>query len=317
MYIQAKTLSVLALAGSAAALPWGGGGWGGNWGGQGGPESTSDCTITGGLGQPTGSPEYHTGAHSAPSAATGAPNTYTATVVRTEVQKTYTATGAPTGMPTGTYQHHSNPETYGTVGTTNTEPDARTGVSTSAYSVHSFTSQTGGGYQTVTQPSNTDAGATGTPSTYQPATVPSTTASAPSATGTGSGESGGTGDYMATVSKWRKAMGKGALTCDTTLEANALKTCQDGNGEMLHELNPGSMAQVLAPGAEADFEKVFVGGWLCEEPTLTGLNGICTSMDAGWDHSDGETGHADILSSDSYTKIGCGLANGIWGCDLA
>ena len=82
------------------------------------------------------------------------------------------------------------------------------------------------------------------------------------------------------------------------------------------ELNPGSMAQVLAPGDASNFENVFVGGWLCEVPSLPGLNGICSSMSAGWDY-EGQTGHADILSSTSYTKIGCALFDGIWGCDLA
>lgn len=121
---------------------------------------------------------------------------------------------------------------------------------------------------------------------------------------------------MGIVDEWRSKMGMSQLTHDSTLEGNALKTAQDGNGQMVHELNPGSMAQVLAPGSESEFEKVFVGGWLCEVPSLPGLNGICSSMSQGWAYN-GETGHADILSSTSYSKIGCACATGIWACDLA
>jgi uncharacterized protein YkwD len=147
-------------------------------------------------------------------------------------------------------------------------------------------------------------------------TVPATaTASATTSASTASSSS--TGDYMSIVSKWRAAGGLKALTQDATLQANALKTVQDGNGQMVHELNPGSMAQVLAPGDASSFESAYVGGWLCEIPTLPGLNGICSTMAKGWDHSDGETGHAEILTSSAYSKIGCALANGIWGCDLA
>lgn len=127
--------------------------------------------------------------------------------------------------------------------------------------------------------------------------------------------SGGDG-YMGVVSQWRSAMGLSALSEDSKLVANALKTAQDGNGQMKHELNPGSFAQVLAPGSANDFEKVFVGGWLCERPNLPGLNGICGQMSQGWSY-DGQTGHADILSSSKYSKIGCALATGIWACDLA
>ena len=70
----------------------------------------------------------------------------------------------------------------------------------------------------------------------------------PEPTSGGGDASGGLGDYMSVVSKWRKLLGKGELTRDSKLEANAAKTCIDGNGQMVHELNPGSMAQVLAPG---------------------------------------------------------------------
>lgn len=148
----------------------------------------------------------------------------------------------------------------------------------------------------------------------------SSTPAASASTGTTTtttGSSGSDTGYMAVVNKWRSAGGLKALTQSSKLEGNALKTAQDGNGKMVHELNSGSMAQVLAPGSASDFEKVYVGGWLCEVPSLAGLNGICNTMDAGWDHSNGETGHADILTSKSYSNIGCALANGIWACDLS
>lgn len=140
-----------------------------------------------------------------------------------------------------------------------------------------------------------------------PATSPSSTPS-----------SGDTG-YMAIVSKWRTAGGLPDLSHDSQLEANALKTSTNSVGGLIHELNPGTMAQVLAPGNPNNFENVYVGGWLCEIPTLPGLNGICATEAQGWDHSNGETGHALILTSLSYTKIGCAIssATNVWACDLA
>ncbi|RMZ80427.1 hypothetical protein DV737_g2980, partial [Chaetothyriales sp. CBS 132003] len=140
-------------------------------------------------------------------------------------------------------------------------------------------------------------------------TVSSASSSSASATSTGS-------SYLDIANKWRSAGGLPEFAESSTLVANALKTAQDSGGELIHELNTGTLAQVLAPGNADNFESVYVGGWLCEIPTLTGLDGICTTEAEGWDHSDGETGHADILTSTSYTNIGCALAEGIWACDL-
>ncbi|KAI1614038.1 hypothetical protein EDD36DRAFT_435053 [Exophiala viscosa] len=125
-------------------------------------------------------------------------------------------------------------------------------------------------------------------------------------------------DYISVVSKWRTAAGLPDLTQDSTLEANALKTSTNSVGGLIHELNPGTMAQVLAPGTSTDFEEVYVGGWLCEIPTDAGLDGICATASDGWDY-DGQTGHATILTSTSYTKIGCAISSGtsVWACDLA
>jgi hypothetical protein len=116
-------------------------------------------------------------------------------------------------------------------------------------------------------------------------------------------------------------MGLPNFTKDATLEANAKKTCIDGNGQMIHELNPGTKGQVLAPGKAADFEKVFVGGWLCEVSSTPGLEGVCGDYSKGWNYKDesgkAQTGHNEILTSKSYTKLGCSLEKGIWGCDVA
>ncbi len=90
---------------------------------------------------------------------------------------------------------------------------------------------------------------------------------------------------MGVVSTWRAAGGLPALTQDSTLEGNAMKTSTDSVGGLKHELNPGTYAQVLAPGDASNFESVYVGGWLCEVPSLPGLNGICSTEAQGWDVS--------------------------------
>jgi len=123
------------------------------------------------------------------------------------------------------------------------------------------------------------------------------------------------GSWQSIVTEWRGKMGLSAFNFDDKLTANALKTCQDGNGDMVHELNPGTMGQVLAPGKPDEFLKVFVGGWLCEMPNDSGMDGICGTMSAGWAYG-GETGHAEILRG-NYKNIGCACANGIWGCDVS
>lgn len=140
-----------------------------------------------------------------------------------------------------------------------------------------------------------------------PAPTSTTAAAAPSSTATG---------YQAVVDTWRAKMGMKALANDAKLESNAMDTVVSSNGQMVHKLNPGSFGQVLAPGNADDFEHVFVGGWLCEIPTLAGLDGVCSTQSDGWAYN-GQTGHAEILTSDNYSKIGCALHAGIWCCDLA
>jgi uncharacterized protein YkwD len=120
---------------------------------------------------------------------------------------------------------------------------------------------------------------------------------------------------MGIVDEWRAKLGLSKLTHDAQLEQNAIKTCREGNGEMVHQLNEGSMGQVLAPGGPDDFYHVFVGGWLCEKPDMAGMDGVCAEASKGWYYT--STGHADILTAPNYSKIGCGEQGGIWGCDLA
>ena len=131
------------------------------------------------------------------------------------------------------------------------------------------------------------------------------------------GSAGTSSGYMETVDDWMAKLGIRGLKADLQLAANAQNTSSSSGGALNHNLNTGSMAQVMAPGNEADFESVFVGGWLCELPSLPGLgSAVCSEMGKGYDHA-GQTGHAEILTSPTYASIGCGLAQGIWMCDLA
>lgn len=194
----------------------------------------------------------------------------------------------------------------------NSGDDSNNAVATEVAVVTAYTTVTYGGNWGQPTPAPT---AEATHSHNFPS-VPDAPSPAPAESSSAPESSGSTGTYMDIVEKWRGKLGMSSLTEDNTLQGNSLKTVQDGNGQMVHELNPGSMAQVLAPGAADEFEKVFVGGWLCERADLPGLDGICATMSQGWEYN-GETGHADILTSKAYSKIGCALADGIWGCDLA
>jgi uncharacterized protein YkwD len=120
---------------------------------------------------------------------------------------------------------------------------------------------------------------------------------------------------MAIVDEWRAKLGLSKLEYDSQLEQNAAKTCREGNGQMVHQLNEGSMGQVLAPGSPDEFYHVFVGGWLCEKPNMPGMDGVCTEASKGWYYT--STGHADILTAPQYKKIGCACEKNVWGCDLA
>ena len=123
-------------------------------------------------------------------------------------------------------------------------------------------------------------------------------------------------DYMAVVSHWRAKMRLKELTYNATLESNAMDTVLRSNGVMKHKLNSGTFGQVLAPDGANDFEHVLVGGWLCEMSNFPGLDGVCESQSKGWAYN-GQTGHAEILTADRYSQIGCALHAGIRCCDLA
>ncbi|MCJ1440303.1 MAG: hypothetical protein MMC23_000786 [Stictis urceolatum] len=119
---------------------------------------------------------------------------------------------------------------------------------------------------------------------------------------------------------------------------NAYKTVMDNQGQTeIHELNPGSLAQVLSPGRYDQnpstggydpFELIY-WAWLCEVPDDPQLGGRCPQVLADASLTVSETGHHDILTSPDYTQIGCAFFQnptqtdpnspfqGIWGCDLA
>jgi len=141
---------------------------------------------------------------------------------------------------------------------------------------------------------------------------------------------------IATVNKWRTAYGLNILKWNSTLEANALKTGIDDDGFIeTHELNPGSMAQVITPGQEVSvgnlhgdspFDLSYIT-WLCEVPTDPELEGQCQTVADALHMRYDDTGHHDILCSKSYTAIGCAFAQnlhstdasiyqGLWVCDL-
>jgi hypothetical protein len=121
---------------------------------------------------------------------------------------------------------------------------------------------------------------------------------------------------MDIVRTWRTKLGLKALVHDPKLESNAMDTVVVSNGQMIHKLNDGTFAQVLALDKAGRFEDVLVGGWLCEIPSLTGLDGVCATKSEGWAY-EGQTGHAEILTSDAYSKIGCALHTDVRCCDLA
>jgi uncharacterized protein YkwD len=150
------------------------------------------------------------------------------------------------------------------------------------------------------------------PAPYVPAPTPTPEAPKPTPAPEAPSNSG----YMAVVDEWRSKLGLKALTYDAKLESNAMDDVVSSNGQMVHKLNPGTFAQVLAPAKPEEFKKAFVGGWLCEMPQLPGLAGVCDTMSEGWSYM-GQTGHAEILTSPNYSKIGCANHAGIWCCDLA
>ena len=173
-----------------------------------------------------------------------------------------------------------------------------------------------------------------------PTSSAASTSSAPSTPSCNLSPNSGGIPILCTVNKWRKAYSLRELGWNSTLEANAQKTGTDNGGvNENHELNPGSMAQVITPGlqtalsgkdmgGDSPFELAYVG-WLCEvagDPQLANGNqcGIVKNIE-NMVYSD--AGHHDILNSATYSQIGCAFAanpaaasgspyQGVWVCDL-
>ncbi|KID82702.1 CAP domain protein [Metarhizium guizhouense ARSEF 977] len=120
-------------------------------------------------------------------------------------------------------------------------------------------------------------------------------------------------EYMSFINKWRTTIGKPPLEHDALLESNALETSCRSPPELEHVLFKGSAQQVMCGGNQSIDNAVRT--WLCERSDLPNMEEACKSFPPGW--SGGLTGHADVMSSEKYTKIGCGNKNGIWTCDVA
>lgn len=147
---------------------------------------------------------------------------------------------------------------------------------------------------------------------------------------------------LTTVNKWRKIYNLPLLRWDHQLELNALKTGTDGAGfYQNHELNPGTMAQVITPGmvvkyggdlgGDSPFELSYVA-WLCESSSDPELKSDgkdqCKLVDDNLHMYYEDKGHYDILTREEYTHIGCAFADnpksgndtpyqGLWVCDLS
>lgn len=146
---------------------------------------------------------------------------------------------------------------------------------------------------------------------------------------------------LSTCNKWRKQYGLPLFKWDSQLEKNALKTGTDGRGQnQVHQLNPGTMGQVITPGmvtkyggdlgGDTPFELSYVA-WLCEVPSdklKADGKDQCKLVSDNLHMYYTDTGHYDILTSTSYSKIGCAFADnpdkdnntpyqGLWVCDVA
>jgi hypothetical protein len=217
-------------------------------------------------------------------------------VVETVVKTVYVTEGYPVPTPTPAYVAPAAPTTTTIVKKPVAKPtDAYPVVSMPAYEAPAPAKST---YTPAPEP------------TYAPAPEP-TYAPEPSPQ-----PAPATGGYMDVISKWRSKMGLKELAHSSKLEGTSMDTVKSAPGVMKHKLNSGVYGQVLAEGKENEFENVYLGGWLCERPNAAGLDGACQSASNGWDYQ-GQTGHADILTSPEYTQIGCSFFDGIWCCDLA
>jgi len=165
------------------------------------------------------------------------------------------------------------------------------------------------------------------------------------ATSTSSGalaDSTSSASLIQTINKYRHDASLPTFTWNDTLATNAQDTCNASGGTSLtHHLYPGSYGQVMVYGATDDIAcgestdgQTSFGlawySWLCEYPSGAGLGAeFCKNIYAASNiDNEGQTGHYEILSSSSYSQIGCGFyANpkssvcdkfaGVWTCDVA
>jgi uncharacterized protein YkwD len=214
-------------------------------------------------------------------------------VVETVVKTVYVTEGYEVPTPTPAYVAPAAPTTTTTVAKPAKPTDAYPVVSMPAYEAPAPAQPT---YAPAPEP------------TYAPEPTPEPTPEQPAPPATGG--------YMDVVSKWRSKMGMKELAVSSKLEGTSKDTVDSSPGRMKHKLNSGVYGQVLAEGTADNFEHVFLGGWLCERANLPGLGNACETASDGWNYQ-GQTGHADILTSPEYTQIGCSFATGIWCCDLA
>ena len=175
------------------------------------------------------------------------------------------------------------------------------------------------------------------PAPVKPTPVSSTPAAASPAPSSSSGGSDGAPvingvSILDTANHYRTLMGFGTFTYSSTLQNNAAKTNKDdGANQMKHELNSGSMGQVIGQVDNTDgtaqltsFALAYLG-WLCEIADSR-LGNECDQMEKATNmDSKGQTGHAEILRSTSYKQIGCNYQTptqpqsykGLWTCDFA
>lgn len=165
-------------------------------------------------------------------------------------------------------------------------------------------------------------------STPAPAPAPS-----PAPSGDNAPTSGGK-SILESANYFRKLQGYPPFTYSSQLEGNAAKTNNDdGGNSMTHELNDGSFAQCIAEGNDSTtsgswspFDLIYLG-WLCEIPE-SNLGDACSAMEAATHMlvDTGDPGHAQILRTEGYTKMGCNYKvatehqpnyEGLWTCDFA
>lgn len=264
-------------------------------------------------------------------------------IVYDEVVVYQTITISDNGSTTSSSSRRHRPnKTHSVTSTTPSFTPAATSVtppaeSTSATPTPSVTPSVTPQPQTTTPPPPPPPPST-TPTTPTPTPQPAAQPTA-SAESDGSPLSDGT-SLLETCNYWRDQYGLPHFKWDAQLEKNALKTGTDGRGQnQVHQLNPGTMAQVITPGmvvkyggdlgGDTCFELSYVA-WLCEVPSNTlkaGGKDQCSLVDKNLHMSYSDTGHYDILTSKSYSTIGCAFADnpdvddntpyqGLWVCDL-